>query len=74
MRAFAFGFAHLYQGFDPHTVPRDTPLLLANFYVSMLFILHPGFTTTLGLDLNSDLTRSSTKRVVAAIIYSGIIP
>lgn len=52
MRAFAFGFARLYQGFDPHIVPRDTPLLLAIFYVSMVFMLLPDFTTTPGLVLD----------------------
>lgn len=73
MRAFAFGFAHLCRVFDPNIVLRDTPLLPAIFYVFTVFIHPSDFTRTLNLFLNLDLIRSSTKRVAAAVIYSGII-
>lgn len=48
-------------------------MLLAIFYVSVVFIHSSEFTTTLNLILYLDLISSSTKRVVAAIIYNGII-
>lgn len=48
-------------------------MLLAIFCVSTVFIHPSDLTRTLNLFLNLELIRSSTKRVAAAVIYSGII-
>lgn len=48
-------------------------MLPAIFYVFTVFIHPSDFTRTLNLFLNLDLICSSTKRVAAAVIYSGII-